>query len=615
MSGKLYIAAILIFSTFCSIQVLGQSRKVYSYYDESKSVIKEEFTLRSDNSKILQGPYIAYYENGVIRIEGNYVNNLAHGEWRFYFQSGRLKMKGKVINGNNTGPWEYYHEDGNVSMRGTFNKNLRIGRWKTYYPNGFIKTDGIYSDGIKTGLWKYYNEAGGKYAQSSYIEGIGTYEEFFPNGTVKMKGKIQDGERVGSWTFYFEDGNIKSSGEFMDGKQQGIWKFYDQIGNLVSEGPYIGGKMHGEWVEYYENGNIKAQGDILDDQKNGDWKMFFEDGSVKGEGNFLLGTGDYIEYYKSGNVKVKGRVVSGKNNGKWEFFYENGKLEGECIFNRGKGEYVGYYTTGDVKMRGTIEDDTKIGIWELYNMDGTIAGYYKPYYEDGNTTFWIVKDSNNRTVVTTRGRKAGSYKYKAKKGRYFKGKINEYRAFIVGYNPLAPILNSFPLGLEYYMQERLGYEVLVNFLRDPFFRSHSSMDPGETYSSGFSAALRQKFYNKEKKIGTPYFGHEFRYTNLTHGSNVEDINDPLSTTKVTQSENKYEYSLFVGSRYWKSQMEGGFTVDGYIGFGVGYRNKQPDYSTPNPEYDALFEDLPDSNFSYAIRLGLNLGFAIRSRRR
>ncbi len=275
---------------------------------------------------------------------------------------------------------------------------------------------------------------------------------------------------------------------------------------------------------------------------------------------------------------------------------------------------MGYYSDKTLKMKGTIRNNVRIGIWELYKEDGTIAGYYKPYYENGNPTLWLAKDSEQQKALNRdRGRKAGSYKFKKKKFNHFESKINEFRAMIIGYNPIAPVLGSFPLGLEYYFQERLGHELLFNLIRDPFFRKHNSLSYSEIYEQGWELALRQKFYKSSKTTGSPYFGHEIRYSNINHLVRTPDQGIPDNAIILKQMENKYEYSLFVGNRYFKSPNEGGMSIDTYIGLGIGYRSYSKDFNSTEKN-NGYFSDLPTSNISLAFRFGVNLGIAMRIRK-
>lgn len=608
------ITILSLFIIFASSVCRSQEIEQRTFFDEEKSQLKEVYTLKEEGSKVLHGPYSDYFENGNLKTSGQYFDNIANGVWEFYYENGQIRMRGNINNGVNEGQWEYYYENGETSMEGEISNKKRHGDWKMYFDNGALKSEGKFVSGVKEGSWKYYYEKGGLQANAEYSDGDGMYTEYYPSGNEKMVGLKTGGQKQGKWIYYYEDGTKKGEGEFRNELKTGTWKYYNEEGNITSEGTYQNGQPDGFWVDYHENGEISSQGNYNEGQKNGSWKLFYNDGAHKGEGNFENGTGEYFEYFKNGQMKVKGFILDGKNDGDWTYYYENGKTEGKAIFADGVGTYTGFYTEGMIKMKGSLRNNERVGIWELFKEDGNLAGYYKPYYEDGNNTLWLAEDSEEQKELSrTRSKKVGSYKYKKSKFDYFDPQINEFKAVIINYNPLAPALNSFPIGLEYYNQERLGHELLGIIIREPFFRNHEGLDVGEEYREGFEIALRQKLYGDEKRTGVPYFGHEVRYSNVDHLVKTPDQNSPGDIVKLTQNEKKYEYSIFVGNRFFKSPNEGGMTLDTYIGVGMGYRYYTQDYisTEENLQY---FDDLPTSPVSFAFRLGINLGFAIRVRR-
>ena len=600
---------------FCiSPLAISQEVQLKTYYDSDKTQLKEVYTLKEKGSQILHGPYTDYFENGEVKTHGQYFENAANGVWEFYYESGGIRMRGNIKNGQNQGLWEYFYENGEMSMIGDIDGGKRQGDWQMYFDNGALKSEGKFADGVKEGSWKYYFEKGGLQADAEYSEGDGMYTEYFPSGNVKMEGLKTDGQKQGFWTYYYEDGTKKGEGEYRNALKSGTWKYYNEEGNITSEGSYQNGQPDGFWVDYHENGSISSQGNYSEGQKNGSWKLFYNDGTHKGDGKFIDGTGEYFEYFKNGQMKLKGYIKDGKNDGHWTYYYENGKIEGTALFEDGVGIYTGYFPDGTIKMKGSLRNNERIGIWELFKEDGNLAGYYKPYYEDGNNTLWLAEDSEEQKQLNrTRGKKVGSYKYKKSKFDYFNPQINEFKAVIINYNPFAPALNSFPIGIEYYHQERLGHELLGIIIRDPFFRSHDGLDLGTEYKEGFELALRQKLYNDERRTGVPYFGHEVRYSNVNHRVKAQDMSQSGSVVTLTQNETKYEYSVFVGNRFFKSPKEGGMTLDTYIGAGIGYRNYSKDYQETQ-ENTQYFSNLPTSPVSFALRLGINLGFAIRVKR-
>lgn len=600
------ICCAFFFAGYCNAQKV----EIRTFHDNDSSLIKEIFYVADTKSAILHGPYTSYFINGSVDKKGFYSNNLPDSTWTYFFESGQIKMKGNLKNGVSHGLWEYYFENGNINMAGIIIDSKREGEWKYYYENGNIKSQGEYKANKREGIWNYFYEEGEIKSQAFYEADRGKYKEFYENGTLKAEGLNVNGYSDSTWIFYHENGKIKATGDYAKGKRVGPWIYYHKNEVKSAEGEFANGEKEGKWIYYHESGEKSSEGALREGKKEGYWKIFAEDGKFKAEGVFKQNNGTYTEYYESGKIKVEGMIKDGKNHGLWTYYYEDGPKEGECHFNMGSGEYFGYYKDGSLKMKGKIEDGANTGLWELYKGDGSLEGYYRPYYEDSTPVYKLVEKKTPRRGNYIKP----EYKFKSNKSRYFDPVINEYKGVILGTNPLAPLLGQIPLSFEYYIEERLGYEILVTVLRNPFFKGSDQVELNKLFNRGFNVSLRQKFYQPESGFGMFYFGHEVRLTSLNHYANVIDsVASPAVKNRINAKETKFEYALFVGDRWMALFGERyknnslGFTIDAYLGFGFGYRLYQEKF--PNePAYREIFSDLNDSKFVISPRIGLNIGF-------
>ena len=592
-----------------SLQSFSQPIEIRTYHDEQKTVIKEIYYLNDSSSAKLCGPYTSYYINGAKETEGFYKNNYPDSTWTYYYENGQIKMRGLLREGSSHGLWEYFYENGKINMAGMIINSKREGTWKYYYENGKIKSQGNYLNNARHGIWNYFYEEGELKAQAYYIKNRGKYKEFYINGKLKAEGLNIDGQSDSTWIFYHENGKIKATGDYNLGKRVGPWIYYHDNEVKSAEGSFTDGEKEGKWIYYHDNGEISSEGALSRGKKEGYWKIFGRNGLFKAEGVFKQSDGKYTEYYESGKIKAEGNISDGKNHGSWVYYYEDGTKEGECTYTYGDGEYVGYYKDGTIKMKGNVKNGINVGLWELYKGNGSLAGYYHPYYEDNKPVYKLVE----KKAVRRGDYVKPAYKYKSYKSRYFDPVINEFKGFIIATNPLGTFIGQLPISLEYYIEERLGYELMATILRDPFYQSSSDIDINEIYNRGFSLALKQKFYHPEGKMGMFYFGHEVRLTSLNHYANVVDSsNVEISTEAIGAKETKFEYALFVGDRWMRLIGERyknnsiGFTIDAFLGFGFGYRLFNRNYPS-NPNYDRVFEDVNDSKFSISPRIGFNIG--------
>ena len=58
------------------------------------------------------GPYVEYYENGQVEVEGNRKNGERDGKWVWYDENGKIEAEGSYKDGYKIGKWVYYYADG-----------------------------------------------------------------------------------------------------------------------------------------------------------------------------------------------------------------------------------------------------------------------------------------------------------------------------------------------------------------------------------------------------------------------------------------------------------------------------------------------------------------------
>ncbi len=262
-------------------------------------------------------------------------------------------------------------------------------------------------------------------------------------------------------------------------------------------------------------------------------------------------------------------------------------------------------------MKGTVADGERTGVWELYKPNGKLAGYYKSVYENNEPSFQALEDvrrpGRKRKKTMKLLLKIPDYLYRKKKSlRYFEPKINERQRFILGVNPMALLAHRLPLGLEYYIQERLGYEAELGLFRNPFFAGGQKVTRNTAYQRGFFVNLKQKFYHPDSRIGMFYFGHQIGLDYLYHYANVAAATPPggpphQPETDLLSKEQRLSYSLLLGTRLIKDsdlanarivrdRHARGLTFDLFGGIGIGYRLLHEQYEPGSLEEEIIGKD-------------------------
>ena len=579
--------------TAACTELFSQGFTRQTFHDPDKKNLKEVYQVKDTIRNILNGRYISYYLNGNVESKGQFTNNETTGVWEFFYETGNLKMRGILRQNANYGLWEYFYESGQKSMEGNINGKNREGEWTTFYENGQPKEVGEYKNNKRVGWWKAYFEDGVLRGEIDYTDDYGTYTEYYHSGKILAEGPKAGTKNAGHWRFFSETGSLQSEGDFENGKKNGEWVNLYASGKIASKGRYENDLPVGKWNYYFEDGKISSTGEFLGGVKTGSWRSMNSGGSLRSEAEFSNGTGDYREYYPSGRLRLKGKIVNEKKEGKWEYFYEDGKREGECEYLNDKGTYFGYFENGNLRTKGTLEGDQKTGTWELYENDGQLSGYYRPFYDDRK----IGKEIAD-LAKSTRSAKSGS---SAQKLTYFDARFNEFRGVIVEGNPVMVFAGRFPFGMEFYLQERLGHEFEFIGIRSPFFKADMQIPAGKRFDRGYAIAIKQKLYN-QVKAGMWYFGHEIRFTNHGHFTNVATNLSPDKIFTASAVEQRIEWGLLAGYRIMQRNNAKGFTIDAFVSGDVGYRGFDVD-----PNYASYFAEINQSRLSASLHFGLNFG--------
>lgn len=313
-------------------------------------VYSHEKINRYNDANRRTGIWRELYDDGEVRMEGNYTNGLRNGVFKHYDKQGKLLTI------------EQYVDD--VLVEGEEATGLPDIR-QEFYPDGQVKTVGSYQNGKKHGTFRNYDPRGKEeiaflYEQDNKIaEGIldslgrriGPWTFYYPTGQVKTKGSYKLGLKDGQWSYYFTDGKVVQTGAYVNDLPTGNWKWYYNSSALHRDEYYLRGKEDGHCVEYDSLGNVLNEGDYVGGLKTGVW---------------ILKVNDHSE---------EGSYEDGERNGVWIWKYGDGTkaFEGEYAVGIPVGKHKYWYPNGQLKMRGEYEGGELSGRWDYYAEDGTMT--------------------------------------------------------------------------------------------------------------------------------------------------------------------------------------------------------------------------------------------------
>ena len=357
----------------------------YEYSEDSVviSILKYQGGILASNEKLnridefgkKQGVYKSFYDDGKLKEEKKFKDNVIDGYVKTYDTKGNLESTEKFNNGKavKNAPelakldvYHEYYDDGTMKYEGGYINGMPVGMHFHYKKklvcdsvaisrddttdiiikkfickNRAVPDSGItYNEGIKT-------EYGGL---DSMRNKIGLWSEYHFTGEFKGKGLYANDKRIGDWIFYYSTGPIEQKGKYdKKGRAQGDWKWYYEKGTVLREEIYVNGLRDGAMTEYTEDGKIITKGEYIEDMKEGLWiyetpeykeigkyvndkpdslwkRFYMPKEKLRYEGKFMNGDEDGIHtwYYENGTVKMKGEYSAGMKQKDWKFYYDNG---------------------------------------------------------------------------------------------------------------------------------------------------------------------------------------------------------------------------------------------------------------------------------------------------
>ena len=61
-----------------------------------------------------------------------------HSERSPFYENGLPRFKGEYLDGKMHGYWEFYRKDGSLMRAGSFDREVQVGTWKTFDRSGAL---------------------------------------------------------------------------------------------------------------------------------------------------------------------------------------------------------------------------------------------------------------------------------------------------------------------------------------------------------------------------------------------------------------------------------------------------------------------------------------------
>ena len=136
----------------------------YSYLDKTGNLVTVPLVNES-------GKFKAYYQNGNVSTEGEFINGMREGARKIYHSNGKVASDETYFNGHLHGTCTYYYASGKVKAVKQFNLGELHGKVTHYYENGKVEKEESYQNDTRHGSFKYYAADGKPTVQRNYYDG------------------------------------------------------------------------------------------------------------------------------------------------------------------------------------------------------------------------------------------------------------------------------------------------------------------------------------------------------------------------------------------------------------------------------------------------------------
>ena len=225
----------------------GCRDKHYEYYNSGKP--REIVEVDKETGKP-DGSYKEFYENGNLKVEGNFKEGKQHGSYKKYYSNGEIHIKGSYKDGKLDGVRKTYYENGELEEKEKYKMGKRDGSYKKYDKEGQLRIEASFvNDNLTDDYTEYYSNGKKRFVTSYNDSGAldGKYEEYYDDGNLKVKTSFKNDRLNGTYESYYPKGDAPTA------EKQALFTFKDN-------------KLNGA-TEIYMNGELFFKGEF----KNGDF--------------------------------------------------------------------------------------------------------------------------------------------------------------------------------------------------------------------------------------------------------------------------------------------------------------------------------------------------------
>ncbi|MEL7020855.1 MAG: toxin-antitoxin system YwqK family antitoxin [Bacteroidota bacterium] len=160
---------LLLITCICICACNDPTEHVKNYYDNGQ--LSEQYT-RDKITYAKQGNYVKYNSQGIPIEESNYVNDTLSGRRKLYRDNGQLHIVEHYDEkGQFSGVYQAYYENGVLELEGNYVDGAMTGTWVRYYQNEQKMETVSFKDNAENGPFVEWHDNGQLKAEGEYLDG------------------------------------------------------------------------------------------------------------------------------------------------------------------------------------------------------------------------------------------------------------------------------------------------------------------------------------------------------------------------------------------------------------------------------------------------------------
>lgn len=317
-----------------------------------KSSVREE-----PGRESLEGRMQEWYEDGQLRLQGQWRKGAMDGEWAAWHANGESWVHGSYEAGRPIGEWNYWDTHGTLCGRRT--DGVKVGRWVERNEQLRVVATGDYEKGEREGVWTFVDFEAAPLMKIEFHQGM-------PSGQVTidkslpMEFHYDEGRELPNKRKFICEGKTYSAdnSQFADVLRRMSPPDFSALRWFAADGPFDPPVVDVQ-SELWPNGKMKA----------------------KVEGRLtLMGTrivwlphGKATAWYASGALQEEQQFFNGLEDGQFVRWYPNGKRQFAVGYQYGQpaGHWTFWYSSGKARAEGFVEAGSRFYDWRFWEPDGS----------------------------------------------------------------------------------------------------------------------------------------------------------------------------------------------------------------------------------------------------